>query len=291
MRHVENTSDRLVLAGGSPLFAPFFFGGLGLLALGLGLLVFAAASGGQAAGSPAGGEPSVTPAGLGVFLTTFGLFVASVPLLGRFPYRRQIIVNRGRQIVRRDRTLVRLRQDAYPLHSVVGVNVQEARHPDGDPYFTLALFLDSGEVVTLERFTDRAEAAAIVLSIRDYLDPVPAGPSPIPGHRRAEKVCEEAGSPAIFAARPVGLTPAAFDPPYDSVVGRVGWVERSEAHRSFAAEPVGLTPAAFDPPYDSVVGRVGWVERSEAHRSFAAEPVGLTPAAFDPPYDLFSQTL
>jgi hypothetical protein len=181
MRPVESSIDRLVLAGASPLFRPFFLGGLGLLALGVGLLIFAASSGRADQGSPAG-APSTTPAGIGVFLTVFGVFVAIVPLLGRFPYRREIIVDRGtRQIVRRDRTLVRLRQDAYPLHSVQDVDVAEARHPDGDPYFTLALILDSGQVVTLERFTDRPAAVEAARLIRDRLDPVPAGPSASPG--------------------------------------------------------------------------------------------------------------
>ncbi len=173
MRPVENTSDRLVLAGPSPLFRPFLAGGLGLLAAGLGFLVVAATAVAE--------WPAATPAGLGVFLTTFGLFVAIVPLIGRFPYRREIVVDCAtRQVSWRDRTLVRLRQDAYPFRSIAAVRVDEARHPDGDPYYTLAFELDSGQVLTLERFTDRRPAAEAARLIRDRLDTARDEPAPTP---------------------------------------------------------------------------------------------------------------
>lgn len=171
MRPVENTSERLVLAGPSLLFRPFFAGGLGLFAIGLGLLIVAVSAGpADDSGRPAGENPA-TFAGLGVFLTTFGLFVAAVPLIGRFPYRREIVVDcTTRQVSRRDRTLVRLRQDAYPFRAILAVRVNDARHPDGDPYYTLEFELDSGEVLTLERFTDRRLAAETARLIRDRLD-------------------------------------------------------------------------------------------------------------------------
>lgn len=171
MRPVENTSERLVLAGPSLLFRPFFAGGLGLLAAGLGFLIIAASAGSADDSARPAGANSATFAGLGVFLTTFGLFVAIVPLIGRFPYRREIIVDCAtRQVSRRDRTLVRLRQDAYPFRSIVAVRVDEARHPDGDPYYTLVFELDSGVVLTLERFTDRRPAAEAARLIHDRLD-------------------------------------------------------------------------------------------------------------------------
>lgn len=174
MRPVENTSERLILAGPSPLFRPFLAGGLGLLVAGLGLLIVSAF-----ASSPAGsGWSATTPAGLGVFLTTFGLFVAIVPLIGRFPYRREIVVDcQTRQVSRRDRTLIRLRQDAYPFRAIQVVRVDEARHPDGDPYYILVFGLDTGEVLTLERFTDRPTAAEAARLIRERLDPAPEEPA------------------------------------------------------------------------------------------------------------------
>ncbi|MHB1558104.1 MAG: hypothetical protein ACYC61_11630 [Isosphaeraceae bacterium] len=181
MRPVENTSERLVLAGPSLLFRPFFAGGLALLAVGLGLLIVAAAGGPADNSARPAGEPSATVAGLGVFLTTFGLFVAILPLIGRFPYRREIIVDcANRQVSRRDRTLVRLRQDAYPFRAIVAVRVDEAWHPDGDPYYTLVFELDSGEVLTLERFTDRRPAAEAAGLIRDRLDAAREEPASAP---------------------------------------------------------------------------------------------------------------
>lgn len=171
MRLVENTSERLVLAGPSLLFRPFFAGGLGLLAAGLGLLLVAASAGSADDSARLVGDNSASFAGLGVFLTTFGLFVAAVPLIGRFPYRREIVVDcTTRQVSRRDRTLLRLRQDAYPFRAILAVRVNEARHPDGDPYYTLVFELDSGLVLTLERFTDRCPAAEAARLIGDRLD-------------------------------------------------------------------------------------------------------------------------
>ncbi len=169
MRAVQNTTDRLVLEGASPLFRPFFFGGLGLLVVGIALLIggpiFTRAPGGSLPG-----DSSAPVAGLGVFLATFGFFVAMVPLVGRFPYRRQIILDRATgRFVRRDRTLVRLREETYPFHAILGVDVEESQHVDGDLYFTLVLRLDSGDSVTLDRFTDREAANLAAQVIRERL--------------------------------------------------------------------------------------------------------------------------
>ena len=170
MRVVQNTTERLVLEGASPLFRPFFVGGLGLLFLGASLLI-----GGPLYRLSRGGSlfraADATPvAGPGTFLATFGFFVAIVPVIGRFPYRREIIVDRAAgRFIRRDRTLVRLRQESYTLDEVRGVEVEEARHVDGDPYFTLLLLLETGESVTLDRFTDRTAAGVVARLIRDHL--------------------------------------------------------------------------------------------------------------------------
>ena len=72
---------------------------------------------------------------------------------------------------------MRLRQESYPLDEVRGVEVEEARHVDGDPYFTLVLRLESGESVTLDRFTDRSAAGVVARLIRDHLG---SGTSPEP---------------------------------------------------------------------------------------------------------------
>jgi hypothetical protein len=182
MRPVHNTTDRLVLEGASPLFRPFFFGGLGLLVIGVGLLI----GGPHLQQSPGGSRPAdeltVPVFGLGVFLTAFGFFVAMVPLAGNIPYHKQIIVDRcAGRFVRRDRALLRLRQEAYPLGEVQKIDVEEARHVDGDPYFTLLLRLESGESATLERFTDRAAADEVARLIRDHLEPDPSIEASRPG--------------------------------------------------------------------------------------------------------------
>jgi hypothetical protein len=172
MRAVRNTTELLILEGASPLFRPFFLGGLGLLVLGATLLIGGPLLGRAAGGSPPGADDAVPIAGLGVFLATFGFFVAVVPLAGRFPYRREIIVDRAAgRFVRRDRTLLRLRQESYPLDEVRGIEVEEARHVDGDPYFSLLLLLESGESATLDRFTDRTTAGLVARLIRDHLGP------------------------------------------------------------------------------------------------------------------------
>jgi hypothetical protein len=172
MRAIENTTDRLVLAGASPLFRPFFLGGLGLLALGTCLLIGGALVPRSPGGSVPGGESPASPAAMGVFLAAFGFFLAITPLAGRFPFRKEIVVDRAAgEFIRRDRTLVRLRQETYPLGAVHSVDVEEARHVDGDPYFTLVLVLESGDTVTLERFTDRSAAALTARLIRDHLGP------------------------------------------------------------------------------------------------------------------------
>jgi hypothetical protein len=172
MRAVQNTTDRLVLEGASPLFRPFFYGGLGLLVLGASLLIGGPLLRRPSGGSQPAGTPSVPVAGPGVFLATFGFFVAMVPLAGKIPYHKQIIVDReAGQFVRRDRTLLRLRQETYPLGEVQGIDVEEARHVDGDPYFVLLLRLESGESVTLDRFTDRGHACETARLIRDHLEP------------------------------------------------------------------------------------------------------------------------
>jgi hypothetical protein len=179
MRAVENTTDRLVLVGASPLFRPFFVGGLGLLVLGASLLI----GGALIRRSPCGSLPrdaSSDPfTGPGVFLAIFGFFVAIVPLAGKFPYHKEIIVDRANgQLVRRDRTLVRLRQDTYPFGEVRNVDVEDSRHVDGDPYFSLVLSLVSGDSVTLDRFTDRSAAAEAARLIRGHLGPSRDGGSP-----------------------------------------------------------------------------------------------------------------
>lgn len=178
MRAAQNSTDRLVLEGASPLFRPFFLGGLASLVVG-GCLLIGGPLFHQTPGGSLPGDASAPVAGLGVFLTTFGFFVAIVPLVGRFPYRKEIVVDRAAgQFIRRDRTLLRVRHETYPLEEVRGVDVEEARHVDGDPYFTLLLRLDSGVTVTLERFTDRDAAATAAGLIRDHLEPDPArGPS------------------------------------------------------------------------------------------------------------------
>jgi hypothetical protein len=130
-----------------------------------------------------GDESSDPITGPGVFLATFGFFVAIVPLAGKFPYHREIIVDRVTgQLVRRDRTLVRLRQDRYPFDEVRSVDVEDSRHVDGDPYFSLVLSLVSGDTVTLDRFTDRSAAACAARLIRGHLDRSREGGSrPAPG--------------------------------------------------------------------------------------------------------------
>jgi hypothetical protein len=172
MHAVENTNDRLVLRGSSPLFRPFFLGGLGLLVLGGVFLIGGPHYRQTPAGSlPSQGPPLAAP-GLGVFLTIFGFFVAIVPVIGRFPYRKELVVDRAAgQFVRRDRTLLRLREETYPLSDVRGVDVEEARHVDGDPYFTLLLRLASGGSVTLDRFTDRTDVATARRLLGDRLGP------------------------------------------------------------------------------------------------------------------------
>ncbi len=175
MRAIENTTDRLVLAGASPLFRPFFLGGLGFVFLGACLLIGGALFPRSPGGSEAGGESLASPSGIGVFLAAFGFFLAITPLAGRFPFRKEIVVDRAAgEFIRRDRTLVRLRQETYPLRLVNSVDVEEARHVDGDPYFALVLRLESGDAVTLDRFTDRSAAALTARLIRDQIGP----PSP-----------------------------------------------------------------------------------------------------------------
>ena len=137
------------------------------------LLIISVLLGRSRGSSLPGDGSSASVTGLGVFLATFGFFVALVPLAGRFPYHREIVVNRAAgRFVRRDRTLVRLRQETFPLEAVRTVNVEEARHVDGDPYFTLVLRLESGDSVTLDRFTDRPAADRAAQLIRDGLSPV-----------------------------------------------------------------------------------------------------------------------
>jgi hypothetical protein len=170
MHEVTDADVRLVLQSIPPLFRPFFLGGLGLLVLGAGLLI-----GGPIAGqSTAGAGDAVPLIGVGAFLAVFGFFVTIVPMVGKMPYRKQIIVDRAAgQFVRRDRTLLRLRQVSYPLDEVRGVEVEAARQVDGDPYFTLLLRLRHGDSVTLDRFTDRAAAERDARRIRGHLGPRP----------------------------------------------------------------------------------------------------------------------
>lgn len=180
MKDTQDARDRLVLRCSTPLFRPFFLGGLGLLGLGVALLVVGPVLGRSTVGPPGGGVPL---AGLGAFLSTFGFFVAIIPLVGRMPYRREVVVDPAAgRLVRRDRTLVRLRQESFAFIEIRGVEVEEARHVDGDPDFTLALRLDSGRSVPLDRFTDRLAAADAARLLRDHLPtadrPATAPPSP-----------------------------------------------------------------------------------------------------------------
>jgi hypothetical protein len=174
--HENPISDgRLVHTSAAPLFRPFCFGGLGLLIIGTGLLIAGPLSG----RSSAGGVDALPITGVGAFLAVFGFFVAIVPVIGRMPYRRQIIVDRAAgRFTRRDRTLLRLRQESYPLDEVWGIEVEAARHVDGDPYFTLVLRLEHGESVTLDRFTDRDAAERAVRLIEDHLGPRPSTDTP-----------------------------------------------------------------------------------------------------------------
>jgi hypothetical protein len=169
MNVIQDTTDRLVLQGGSPLFRPFFVGGLVFVVLGVGLLIGGPLAGRAGIGPPTGTGGVASVVGTGAFLATFGFFVASVPLVGRIPYRKEIIVDRAAgQFIRRDRTLLRLRQESYPLVEVREAAVEEARHVDGDPYFSMVLRLENGEAVTLDRFTDRAAADRTARLIRDH---------------------------------------------------------------------------------------------------------------------------
>lgn len=187
MRPIENTTDRLVLAGASPLFRPFFLGGLGFLVLGAGLAIGGALFPRSTAGSAAVIESPVSLAGIGVFVAAFGFSLVMTPLAGRFPFRKEIILDRAAgEFVRRDRTLVRLRQETYPLGAVRSVDVEEARHVDGDPYYTLVLRLEPEESVTLERFTDRPAADLTAGLIRDHLGPTDSSAEPgLPGPSRS----------------------------------------------------------------------------------------------------------
>ena len=120
MRAIENTTDRLVLAGASPLFRPFFVGGLGFA--GPGRLPpdrrRRSSPDRRADRCPAASRRPRPPA-MGVFLAAFGFFLAITPLAGRFPFRKEIVVDRAAgEFLRRDRTLVRLRQETYPLGRV-----------------------------------------------------------------------------------------------------------------------------------------------------------------------------
>jgi hypothetical protein len=172
MQPIQNTTDRLVLRGASPLFRPFFVGGLGLFILGAILLIGGPLLGRPTIGPTADGEGGADTAGIGLFLTAFGFFVAVVPLIGRFPFRKELIVDRpSGQFIRRDRTLVRLREHTCPIDGIRAIEVDEARHVDGDSYFTLLLRLDSGESLTLDRFTDRDAADAAARLLRGHLAP------------------------------------------------------------------------------------------------------------------------
>lgn len=170
MHIARQTADRLVLAGGSPLFRPFFLGGLGLLILGTGVLVRAAPGLPKPDGPPgAAGSPRAM-AGPGTFLVIFGFFVALVPVAGRIPYRKEIVVDRSvGTLVRRNRTLVRLREETYEPGDIRAVEVEEARHVDGDPYYSLVLHLGSRDSITLDRFTDRRAADRVAALIREHL--------------------------------------------------------------------------------------------------------------------------
>lgn len=153
-----------------PLFRPFFLGGLGLLAMGV-ALIFA---GPLPALPPSGPDDAMSLTGVGLFLATFGFFLAIVPIAGKVPFRREVIVDpdRGRLILR-NRTLLKLREHSYPLVDVHGLEIRESRHVDGEPDVSLLLHLRHAEPVLLDRFTTRAPAERAALSIRNLLPPLP----------------------------------------------------------------------------------------------------------------------
>src|SRR5437016_49490 len=137
MRVAQATTERLVLKGASPLFKPFFLGGLGWMASGAAILVWAMAAGLPRNGPLPGDESSTPIGGLGAFLVPFGFFLVLVPYLGALPYRKEVVVDRVTgHLTRRDRTLRGLREDVYAAGEIHGVDVEEARHVDGDPYYT-----------------------------------------------------------------------------------------------------------------------------------------------------------
>jgi hypothetical protein len=172
MRAVEISTERLVLKGSAPIFRPFFLGGLGWMVLGSGILLGARAMG-MPLGGPWPGDESSTPiAGLAAFLVPFGFFIAFVPFIGAVPYRKDVVVDRATgQLRRRDRSLRASREHVYALGEIRGVDVEESKHVDGDPYYTALLRLESGESVALDRFVDRGAAEHVAQLVRYYLIP------------------------------------------------------------------------------------------------------------------------
>ena len=158
----------LVLSCSTPLFRPFFLGGLGLLAIGLVFLVAEPVLGRATIGPP--GSPVRLITGIGVFLSTFGFFLTILPLVGRMPYRREVILDEtAGRLIRRDQTLVRTREESILLGAICAVEVEEARFVDGDPDLTVVLRLESGRSVSLDRFTDRGAAVSAARLLRDRL--------------------------------------------------------------------------------------------------------------------------
>ncbi len=157
----------LILRCSTPLFRPFFLGGLALLAVGLAFLAADLVLGRSTIGPPGG---SVRIAGLGAFLSTFGFFLAMLPLVGRMPYRREVLLDEtAGRLIRRDQTLVRTREEWISLVEIRGVEVENARFVDGDPDLTVVLRLDSGRSVPIDRFTDPGAAASAASLLRDRL--------------------------------------------------------------------------------------------------------------------------
>jgi hypothetical protein len=170
MRVAQATTERLVLRGSSPLFKPFFLGGLGWMALGVAILAWALAAGRPLHAALPGDESSTPIGGLGAFLVPFGFFLALVSYLGALPYRKEVVVDRvAGHLIRRDWTLRGLREDRIAAAEIQGVGVEETRHVDGDPDYTAALRLGTGKSVVLDRFPDRGAAEHIAQLVRGYL--------------------------------------------------------------------------------------------------------------------------
>jgi hypothetical protein len=173
MRVAEITTERIVLTGSSPLFKPFFLGGLGLMASGIGILLWAMTVGLPLNGPLPGNESSMSVGGLSAFLAPFGFFLALVPYFGALPYQKEVVVDRAAgRLTRCDRSLRGLQQDTWTLREIQSVEVEELKHADGDSSYNALLKLESGKSIALDRFVDRGAAEQVVQLIRSYLEAV-----------------------------------------------------------------------------------------------------------------------